>query len=291
MENSLLTQVFLPLALAFVMLGIGLGLKPGNFRHLLKFPWVITAGLAGQLLFMPALAFLLASILSLSPSLAVGVMLLAACPGGTTSNVMSQLLKADMALSVTLTALSTLICIVTTPVILGLSLWAFTGQDVGSIDVSGVTRGILIIALLPVMLGMFIRKAQPAIAIRLEPWCRRFSLIFLVLLVITILVTQWTILTRYGAFVIVCATILSFGSCLIGWSCGFISKANVRQARSLCIEVGIQNAALAIVIAISILQKPDYAAFAGIYGLVMYLAPVFILKMAMYSSRRSAKAQ
>ena len=128
MENSLLTQVFLPLALAFVMLGIGLGLKPGNFRHLLKFPWVITAGLAGQLLFMPALAFLLASILSLSPSLAVGVMLLAACPGGTTSNVMSQLLKADMALSVTLTALSTLICIVTTPVILGLSCGHLPGK-------------------------------------------------------------------------------------------------------------------------------------------------------------------
>ena len=192
------------------------------------------------------------------------------------SNLMSHLLRADTALSVTLTALSTLICIITTPLLIALGYTLFAPQSTQAISVTGITAGLLFMALVPVLLGMLIRHIAAQKAIQLEPWFQRFSLLFLCLLIIAMVVKEWTLLINSGFTLIGMALLLSLLTSLSGWLSGLAGRFALTVRRTLCIEVGIQNAALAMVIAMSILEQPELAVFPGLYGIIMYLCPALM---------------
>lgn len=201
MEASVLTNVLLPLALAIVMLGLGLGLTAEDFRRVAAMPKPVVVGLAIQTVLLPGAAFVLAKLFGLSPELAVGLMLLAASPGGATANIYSHLAKGDVALNITLTATNSLLCLLTLPIILELSLAHFmgTGNYVPPPVRKIVEVGVII--LVPVLVGMAVRRRAPEFAARMDRPVRAFSLLVLVGVIGAAVAQEWTRLPGYFASV------------------------------------------------------------------------------------------
>ena len=288
MEANATTQWLLPMALALIMFGIGLSLSGPDFKRIKQQPGVVLIGLCGQLLLMPAVALAIAFAMSLPASMAIGLLLLAACPGGTMSNVMSQLLKADLALSVTLTALSTIACVVTTPLLVQLAVTLFSNDTAPSFSMLSVSGGVLITTLIPVLLGMGVRHWQGPLAIRIEPWFQRFSLVFLCLLIVALISKEWELLRSSAPALLAACGILSIATSILGWGLGWAGHMTTSAKRTLCIEVGIQNAALAIVIALSFMQSSAYSVMPGLYGIIMYIAPAAIIALHSKVCKNSA---
>lgn len=276
MQGGVIIDWVLPLALAAIMFGIGLALRVQDFRRLWQAPAPVLLGLAGQLLLMPATAIAIAMLLPVPSEIAIGLVLLAACPGGTMSNVMSQLLKVNLALSVSLTALSTLLCVLTTPWLVQLALSRFGEDTVQPFSVWQVGGNIALIALLPVCLGMAVAYGLPGFAQRSQPLFARFSLLFLVVLVLTMIWREFATLRQSSVLLVGSVGLLSLNTCLLGGFLGRLCGQPLQTCKTLCIEVGIQNAPLAMVIAISVLDMPAVSLVAGLYGLIMYLAPYLI---------------
>lgn len=280
MQDSALTQVALPLVLAMIMFGMGLGLTLADFSRVLKLPKAVFAGLIGQFLFMPLTALFVAWIFSLSESLAIGLMILSACPGGTMSNVFSQLARANMALSVTLTALSTFICVLTTPLIIGTAIQYYSGEQSPNFSVASTTLSLIIITLIPVMLGMFVKHKFESIADLLEPYFRRFSGVFVILMILAILIEERHSLIDSFSAVFGATLALNLLSIAAGLLLGLLTKLSSRDGITLGIEVGIQNAAMAILITVTLLKQPEYATSAGVYGLTMYIGGALLILLA-----------
>jgi len=271
MESSILTDYLLPLSLFIIMLGMGLSLVIDDFKQVALFPKAVLLGLTGQIILLPLIAFLLIQLLNVSPMIAVGVMLIAACPGGTSSNLISHLAKGDTALSISLTAISSLITTFTIPLLIGFSLKYFLAAD-QTIDLPVVKTMLTLVAitLLPVSIGMFIRAKFPAFAIRQENKVNIFSGLFLAFLVIAILLRQSETLT--GAFVATGLVVASLNiiSMALGFFSAHIFKLNIQQSTTIGIEIGMQNGTLAILIATTVLNQPELAIPAAIYSLIMF---------------------
>ena len=225
MEASLVSTVLLPLALAVVMLGLGLGLTPGDFRRVAAMPKPVFVGLALQTLLLPAVAFLLARAFSLPPELAVGLMLLAASPGGPTANIYSHLAKGDVALNITLTATNSLLCLVSLPLILNLSLTHFLGAGNPIAPPVRKVVEVAVIILVPVIIGMVLRQRAPAFAARMDRPVRAFSLLVLCGVIAAAVVQEWTRLPGYfGSVGLACLAfnLLSLGlATCCPWRCGY----------------------------------------------------------------------
>ena len=271
MTDSFLTQIIMPLVLALIMFGMGLSLTKQDFLELGKEPKPVAVGLFGQLLVLPMLAYGIAIFFELSEHLAVGIMILAACPGGTSSNILSQLARANLALSVSLTAFTTLICVVTTPLIIRFAIEQFTDTPTESFSLLSTTLGLIFITLIPVLIGIFIRHKFANFAIRSEAFFRHLSTAFLVLMIAAITYQERENLLE--SFVLVSEAAFSLNLLAIGAGLllGMIFRLVKRDAVTLGIEVGVQNSAMAILIAITFLDRPDYAIAAGVYGLAMYV--------------------
>ncbi|WP_298441521.1 bile acid:sodium symporter family protein [uncultured Ferrimonas sp.] len=271
MQGTVLTQVLLPLALALIMFGMGLTLRRQDFTRLLQLPQSVAAGLLGQVLGLPLLALLVISAFNLSTELAVGLMLVAICPGGTTSNLLCHLARANLALSVSLTALSNLICVLTAPLLVGLTLQWFASRDAVEFSLAATAAGLFTISLLPVAIGMGVNHVAPQWAKRTEPLFRWFSVLVLVLLVIAITIQEWQMLIRmFDQLLLACLAFNLLGLGL-GYLLSYLFRLNGNDTTTVVIEVGVQNTTLSMLIAITFLGHPDYAITAGVYGLVMYL--------------------
>jgi BASS family bile acid:Na+ symporter len=271
MSDSILTQVILPLVLALIMFGMGLSLTKRDFLELGKEPKPVAIGLFGQLLILPLLAYGIAIFFNLSEHLAVGIMILAACPGGTSSNILSQLARANLALSVSLTAVTTLICVVTTPLIIRFAIEEFNDTPVESFSLLSTTLGLIFITLIPVLVGILIRHNFAKFAIRSEVFFRRLSTGFLIFMIAAITYQERT--TFLTSFVLLSEAVISLNLLAIGTGLllGLMFKLVKRDTVTLGIEVGVQNSAMAMLISITFLDRPDYAIAAGVYGLAMYL--------------------
>jgi BASS family bile acid:Na+ symporter len=280
MEATILTEVLLPLALGIIMLGMGLTLTLNDFKQLWKRPKPILLGLLGQIILLPILAFILVSVFKLPPAAAIGLMAVAACPGGTTSNIISHVAKANIALSVSLTAFSTLICIFTTPLIIGFAIQMYEPELMTQFSILKTTIGLFIITLIPISIGMFVRLKARNFADSSEVFFRRFSSLFLAMMIALIVIQEWDTLLASLATLLPSALTLTIGAVFMGYGIGKTFKEPLVNALTLGIEVGIQNATLAIIIAISFLQRPDLATAAGMYGLVMYLGALTIIVFA-----------
>ncbi|MBU3003986.1 bile acid:sodium symporter family protein [Paraglaciecola arctica] len=271
MTDSFLTQVIMPLVLALIMFGMGLSLTKQDFLELGKEPKPVAVGLFGQLLLLPLLAYGIAITFNLSEHLAVGIMILAACPGGTSSNILSQLARANLALSVSLTAVTTLICVITTPLIIRFAIEQFSQTETESFSLLSTTLGLIFITLIPVLIGILIRHKFSAFANRSEAFFRHLSTAFLVLMIVAITYQERENLVDSFVLVSEAALSLNLLAIVTGLLLGLLFRLVKRDCVTLGIEVGVQNSSMAILIAITFLDRPDYAIAAGVYGLVMYL--------------------
>ena len=274
MESSFLTTVFLPLALFIIMLGMGLGLTLDDFRRILTEPKGVLLGLAAQLLVLPLIGFALAATLPLTPELAVGVMILVACPGGPTSNLMTYLAKGRVALSITLTAIGSVITVFTIPLVVNASMGYFMGESTAlRLPFLATVIQIAVITLVPVSLGMLLHHYTPRLAAAVEKQVKWLAMFFLGLVIAGLLLKERENVLSFFAQVGWVTLPLIALSMLAGYGLAIATKLDRPSATAITIEVGIQNGTLAIAIASApnFLNNSTMAIPAAIYSLIMFV--------------------
>lgn len=270
MDSTILSTLVLPVALGVVMLGLGLSLTVGSFVEVLREPRVVVLVLACQLVVVPATGFALAVLFHPEPALAVGIMLLVATPGGTLANLFSHLAGADVAVNVTLTAITTIISVVSFPLIANLALHHFlSGDDQVSLPLAKVVPAIAVV-LVPVALGMLARRRRPALAARLQAPVKRGSAVILVLAIGASVVSERDHLGTALAQVSHVVAILGILSVAVGYWVPRWGGLDHRTAVATSMEIGVHNTPLAIAVALSpqLLDNPTMAFAPAVYSLV-----------------------
>ena len=288
MESSLLSNVLLPLALGVIMFGLGLGLTPDDFRRVARYPRAVLTGLFLQTCVLPWAAFGLALMFRLPAELAVGLMLLAASPGGATANIYSHLARGDVALNITLTAINSLLCLLTLPLILELSLQHFLGA--GQYVPPPVRKVVEVAAiiLLPVALGMALRRFAPRFAGGMEKPIRVLSVLVLVLLVFAAIAQERERMAGYFAAVGLACLLFNLASMGVGYLVPRALRLPRRQAIAMAMEIGIHNGTLAIFIAINVLEDTAMSVPAAVYSLLMFLTAALFATWAARTVAREA---
>jgi BASS family bile acid:Na+ symporter len=289
MEANFLTTVFLPLALFIIMLGMGLSLTLDDFKRVLIEPKAVILGLIAQLIMLPVVGFVLALIFPLSPELAVGVMILAACPGGSTSNIITYLIKGNVALSITLTAVSSLITVFTIPLVVNFSMEKFMGEGVAlKLPFLKTVIQIALITVIPIAIGMLLYRYIPKLAMKVEKVVQWLSLFFFVLIVVAIVFKERANLASFFLQVGGVTLTLNILTMALGHGLATFAQLDKPSSKSITIEVGIQNATLAISIATSpvLLNMPTMAIPAAIYGLIMFATSAVFAWLLRKSSRK-----
>ncbi|RVW06584.1 bile acid:sodium symporter family protein [Rhodococcus spongiicola] len=271
--DSALATVALPAALAIIMFGLGLSLTVADFVRVARHPRVVSIALACQLLILPAVAFGLVLLFDLPPLLAVGMMVLAASPGGTTANLFSHLFRGDVALNITLTAVNSVIAVVTLPIVTNFALGYFdpdTGTSVG-MQFTKVLQ-VFAIVLIPVAIGMLVRAKRAVFAQRMDRPVRIASAVVLMLVIVGTIVAERENVGSYIADVGMITLLFCLASLTVGYWIPKLLGADKRQSIACSMEIGIHNSALAIAIAISVLDSVDMAIPGAVYGVVMFPA-------------------
>lgn len=288
MESSLLTAVFLPLALFIIMLGMGLGLTIADFKRIFVEPKAVLIGLSAQLFLLPIVGFLLASLFPLTPELAVGVMVLAACPGGPTSNMLTYLADGNVALSVTLTAISSLITVFTIPIVVNLASRQFAGEGVSlQLPFLETVIQIAVITLIPITIGMLLHRYAPLFSAGVEKWVKWLSLFFLGLIIFGLLLAERANLASYIVQVGWVTLTLNLVTMALGYLLAKAARLDHQSATAVTCEVGIQNGTLAIAVASAptLLNNPTMSIPAAIYSLLMFATGAVL---ALWARRESA---
>ncbi|WP_374273965.1 bile acid:sodium symporter family protein [Brevundimonas sp.] len=287
--------VALPLALGIIMYGLGLDLTPADFVRVGKQPKAAAVALACQLLVLPAVCFGLVLLFDLPPILAVGMMLLAASPGGTTANLYSHLFRGDVALNVSLTAINSVIAVITLPVITNLAIAWFQPGDLSVGLQFAKTLEVFLIVLVPVALGMTVRAWKAGFARAMDKPVRIASVLILVLVIVGSLASSFDLFASNFLLLGGITTAFCIVSLTVGYLVPRLARIEKPQAIASAFEVGIHNATLAIVIAQGVLGRPDMSLPAAIYGVLMFpIAALFGLWIARrapadmaHSSRKS----
>ena len=272
MESNILTEIFLPLSLAFIMFGMGLSLTFGDFKRILLYPKAVTIGLINQMVFIPIVAFGLIMVFGLRAELAVGLMILAVCPGGATSNLITHLAKGDSALSITLTAFSSLITVLTIPFLVNFSIQYFMpgGGKEFQLNVFGTVISVILITAIPVLIGMIILRRTPNLAHRIEPTFRKLSAVFFVIILIAAILKERENLLTYISQVGPVALALNIATLVIGFFSSRLLGLSKKQSRTVSIEAGIQNGTLGITIAATLIGNSQMTIPSAIYGILMF---------------------
>jgi BASS family bile acid:Na+ symporter len=271
MQSSFFTSVLLPLALAVVMLGMGLGLIPEDFRRITRYPRAVAVGSLCQILLLPLIGTLIAMVVPMQPEIAVGLIVVALCPGGPSSNLMTYLARGDVALSVTLTAVSSIVTVFTIPLFTNLALQHFLGESTAiALPVGSTILQIFLITLLPVAIGMTIRYLFPNTARRLEKQMSRLAIGLLALIITLLAIKEGNKLTGFLMQAGMSVVLLNLLAMLAGWLAARLFRLPLAQQICIAIEVGIQNGTLAIAITAGLLNNADMAVPAAVYSLLMY---------------------
>lgn len=271
MEQSLLTTVLLPAALGVIMLGLGLTLTPADFRRVVQYPRAVVVGLVCQMLLLPAVCFGIAKVMGLPPELAVGLMLLAASPGGATANLFSHLANGDVALNITLTAVNSFLSLLTLPFIVHFALVQFIGEGKMIPLQFGKVVQMFLVVLIPVAIGMFVRSKNPALAARLEKRVRLVSGIALALVILGAVLKERSRILEGLQLIGAASLAFNLASMALGYFVPLAAKLPKRQAIAIGMEIGIHNSALAITVASSpmLLNNSVMAIPAAIYSVIM----------------------
>lgn len=271
-------SLFIPFTLGTIMVAMGLGLEMRDFRRVFQRPAPLVAGLTAQLLLLPAVAFGLAYGLALPPLLAVGLVLVSACPGGPSSNLFSVAARGDRALSVTLTAFSGFLTVVTLPLVLLLAMSTFVGEaERISIPLGDTMTRIFGVVVVPLLSAMALRARWPEAAMRWEPRVRIGAAVLLTVLVVGAIATERSRIAEYWDAVGVAVLLLMALTISLGLTLGGLLRLPRRSIITIGVEVGMQNSALAIAVAYTILDSGDIAVPALAYGVFMYGACALLI--------------
>lgn len=277
MESSLVTNVLLPIALGVIMLGLGLSLAVADFTRIVRYPKAVLVGLFIQMFVLTGICFGIAVLFKLPPELAVGMMLLAASPGGASANIFSHLAHGDVALNITLTAINSALSLVALPFIVSLALQYFMASDqyVPPPFKKIIEVGVIILG--PVLIGMLVRSRYAAFAERMEKPIRIFSVLLLAVLVAVSVAQQWTAFVKYFPVVGIACLVFNLASLGFGYSVPRLVKLPDKQAIAIAMEIGIHNGTLAIYIAFNVLGNGMMSVPAAIYSLIMFAtAGIFV---------------
>lgn len=270
MQPSPLLSVVLPIALGVIMLGLGLALTWADFQRVARYPRAVVSGLVVQGVLLPAVAFGLCHAFQLPAEYAVGLMLLAASPGGATANLFSHLAGGDVALNLTLTAVNSVLSIVTVPALVGVGMHQFLAQDKQIPMQFGKVVSVLVIVLVPVAIGMVLRKKKPEFAARLEKPVKIASAAFLLFVIAAAAWEQRAGLAGWFGDVGLATLAFNLASLGIGYAVPRVLSLDERQSAAIAFEIGIHNGTMAIAFAGSVLGNMNIAVPAAVYSLIMY---------------------
>jgi BASS family bile acid:Na+ symporter len=270
---ELISKVFLPISLAIIMLGMGMTLRTTDFTRIVKYPKAVLIGLTNQLIFLPIIGFMLAIALNLDPVTAVGLMILASCPGGATSNLITQVCKGNIALSVTLTAFASMVSILTIPFILSFALEYFGNNTevIIKLPIMDTIMQIMGITVIPIGIGMLICRFKPKFAKRMEKTMRTASTVIFILVFIAVLAANAEKLVAGMKAAGLVTLLLNLATMGLGYLSARLFKLSFKNTISITIESGIQNATLALVIASSILNNAEMGIPIGAYAIWMFI--------------------
>ncbi len=279
---GIITDIFLPLALAFIMFALGLGLTGADFLRVLKQPKDFLVGAISQIILLPIIAFILIKIWPISPELAIGVMIIAAAPGGVTSNILTSFAKGDVALSVSLTAIISLLSVITVPFIIITSLNILDLNNVSqNISLTNMALSMFLIVTLPVILGMIIKKILSNFALSFEPIAKKISIFLFVLVLIGAILAERNNVIAYFAQAGLITLVLNVVMMIVAFYVAQLLGSGVAQKKCIAIECGLQNGTLAIFVATTLFGGGVYLIPAATYSLIMFatsLIFVFIIK-------------
>ncbi len=275
----MIVKVLLPLILAFIMFSLGLGLKGHDFSRVLKFPVAFGVGLANQIVLLPLVALGLAYAFGLESIFAVGLMILAMCPGGVTSNILTKIAGGNAPLSISLTAITSLLSILTVPLLVAFSVNHFMGKDAPPVDVTRLGLTMFLITAVPVIIGMAFTAKSPTLVEKIAPVVSRTAVALFVLIIVAALAKNWeTFSSNLGTLGPV-AVLLNIVMLILGLGSAKILKLDHRNATTISIESGVQNGTLAIAVgtivaAVEGKVLPPVTVPAAVYSITMYLVCV-----------------
>ena len=268
---NIVTDVILPLALAFIMFVLGLGLTGADFLRVIKQPRDFFVGALSQVILLPVIAFILVKIWPIAPELAIGVMIIAAAPGGVTSNLLTSFAKGDVALSISLTAIISLLCVITIPFIVLTSIELLGGSNITQdISLFSMSRDMFLIVTVPVILGMLLRKFSSSVALKLEPISKKVSIILFVLVLLGAIAAERENVISYFAQAGLITLILNAVMMVVAYYIALFLASGTKQKKCITIECGLQNGTLAIFVATSIFGGGMYVIPAATYSLIMF---------------------
>ena len=276
---DIVTQIILPLGLAFIMFSMGLSLVVDDFKRVAKFPKAFLVGAILQLISLPILAFALTkawvSSGNIEPAYAVGVIILAACPGGVTSNLMTHLSKGDTALSISLTAVISVLSVFTIPFIVNYGYSSFMNSDNSSaLPVGKTILGIFCITTVPVLLGMILNFKKPEFTKNFEPKARNFATLLFIVIVFSAIIKKWAVLETSLGTVGPIVLFLNLATMFMAYWVSRFSNLTKKQSIAITFECGLQNGTLAIMIAATFLKNELMMIPGGIYSLIMFITGI-----------------
>ena len=268
---NIVTDVILPLALAFIMFVLGLGLTGSDFLRVIKQPRDFLIGAFSQIILLPIIAFILVKMWSIAPELAIGVMIIAAAPGGVTSNLLTSFAKGDVALSISLTAIISLLCVITIPFIVLTSVGLLSDSNITQdISLLSMSRDMFLIVTVPVILGMLLRRFVSGAALKFEPIARKISITLFVLVLLGAIAAERENVISYFAQAGLITLALNVVMMLVAYFVAQLLASGTKQKKCITIECGLQNGTLAIFVATSIFGGGIYVIPAATYSLIMF---------------------
>lgn len=279
---DIILSVFLPLALAIIMFSLGLGLTVADFSRVAREPKAFAIGAVAQLALLPIVAYLTVVLFGLSGELAVGLMILSFCPGGVTSNILTRFAKGDLALSISLTGVISLVSVVTVPLLVGLAAGHFMGVDAPPVDVTALGLAMFAITAVPVILGMLVRHFVSGFAAVIETPVSHLATVLFCVVVAGALASNWSLFVANLPVLGPAMVALNVVLLAIGTGLARAGGLDGRQSSAIAIETGIQNATLGITVGSLIAEQasglPPFSLPSGVYGITMYLVSVpFVL--------------
>ncbi len=281
---GIVTDVVLPVALAFIMFALGLGLTFADFARVATRPRDFIVGLISQIVLLPVVAFLLVSVWTLPPELALGVMIIAAAPGGVTSNILTAFARGDVALSISLTAIVSLLSVITIPLVVVFSYGRLIGGDAGDVSVAGTAISVFVIVTVPVLLGLLVRRFAEGFAVRFEPWANKISTALFVLVLAGAIFQERANIVDYFAQAGLITLVLNVVMMVLAYVVARIFASGMPQRIAISIECGLQNGTLAIAVATLLFGGGLAVIPAATYSLIMFATALIFIAFL----RRSA---
>ena len=271
----MIIDIFLPASLIFIMLTLGLGVELSDFTNLVRKPRSFFVGLTNQILLLPLVTYIIILVFGITKEAAVGMMILACCPGGVTSNIITKLAKGDTALSISYTAFNSILAIVTLPLIVGFSMKSFMGLEAPDINILSLGLTMFFITAVPVGIGLLIREKNKYYADKLEPKASKISTILFAIIILGALLSEWE--TFINNFVLLgpAIVLLILTMLIIAYKSSKLFKMSDKQSITVAIESAMQNGTVGITVGnliinpesgLSILSIPS-----GVYSILMYL--------------------